>query len=320
MNLDLVKSKISDALFRCDLFFHLCSSLDELSQFCREELNENTDAFLICGGDGTVNTVLQCMIQHKKADRSLPPICLVSSGTANDLAHEIDISHRIDEAARLLLEGREKKIDLIEVESANEKKYMLTNGGIGIPALAALKANDVRNLIRTFCNENNKSLIGRTVGDIAQKAVKRAGSMVYSMTLLKTISDWKHGDWHLEVEVSGKDSFTTRAPFLLVNNQSTIGQKFLTAPYTSHNDGLVNLLVIESNNKITQLEKVLRVYMGNLKEGATVRSLETPEFKIRAKSQKHKITFFGDGEILFRDVDEVKVRCLKKNISVMVRE
>lgn len=320
LKLDLVKRKIQDALFRCDLHFHLCQSFDDLSAFAKEEIEEGTAAFLICGGDGTVNATLQCMLKHKMSDKPLPPICLISSGTANDLAHEIDISKRVDQAARLLFEGKEKQIDLIEVESGNEKKYMLTNGGIGIPALAAFKANELRQFLNRVADSPKAPAWSRALGSLAQKAVKKAGSMIYSMTLLNTIKDWKTGDWHFDVELPGKQSFSTFAPFLLVNNQPTIGKKYLTAPYTAHNDGQVNLLLIESQNRISQLEKVARVYMGNLRENSVVKSLEVPEFKVKTRNSNKKITFFGDGEILFRNVDEVTVRCLKRNISVMVKE
>lgn len=321
VKLDLLERKIRDALFRCDLHFHLCSDLDDLCKFTKAEIDAGTSSFLICGGDGTVNATLQCMLRHKKAEQNfeLPPICLISSGTANDLAHEIDISDRIDQAARLILEGREKKIDLIEVESGSQKKYMLTNGGIGIPALAACKANELRKFLGIMTDDTTKPEWTRRLGGLAQKVVKQAGSTVYSASLLKTISDWNGKDWQLDIEMPGKKPISTIAPFLLVNNQPTIGKKFLTAPYTSHNDGLVNLLMIESKSKLSQLEKVARVYMGNLKEDSTVKSIETSEFKIRSKSAKNKITFFGDGEVLFRDVEEVKVRCLKKSIGVMVK-
>lgn len=320
LKLELVERKIREALFRCDLEFHMCGSLDELCKFTQNEIKNETSAFLICGGDGTVNATLQCMLRHKKDGLELPPICLVSSGTANDLAHEIDISDRIDQAARLILEGREHKIDVIEIESNNQKKYMLTNGGIGIPAKAAGKANELRKFLSRIANDETQSKWSRKIGGIAQKVVKQAGSTIYSMSLLKTIGEWENKDWQLDIELPGQKPISTKAPFLLVNNQPTIGKKFLTAPYTVHNDGLVNLLMIESDNKLSQLEKVMQVYMGTLKEGASVKSIETPEFKIKSKSSKNKITFFGDGEILFRDVDEVKVRCLKRNIGVMVRE
>lgn len=320
MNLDFVKRKIKEALFRCDLKFHLCGDLDQLCAFTKNEISRDTDAFLVCGGDGTVNATLQCLLRHKQDQKELPPICLVSSGTANDLAHEMAISHRVDHAARLLLEGRVKKIDLIEIESEQEKKYMLTNGGIGIPALAAQEANTIRQGLRNFLKKTDQSLAAQKVGQWTENLIKKSGSLIYSASVLKTIKEWSSDDWQLEIQVPGQKSFTTTAPFLLVNNQSRVGQKFLTAPYTSHDDGLVNLLVVESSSKVSQIEKVARVFLGNLRENSEVKSIEQSEFRIRTKSKTKKLTFFGDGEILFKDVNEVKIRCLKRNIGIMVKD
>ncbi len=318
--LDLLKQKIEEALFRCDLFFHYCESLDSLCLFVKEEIENETSAFLICGGDGTINATLQCLLRHKPAENELPPICLISSGTANDLAHEIKLTERIDHAARLLFEGREKKIDIIEVEAGNEKKYMITNGGIGIPALAANTANELRKFLNRFAEDPEQTFVNRQLGRLAQKVVKSAGSTIYSMSLLNTVKNWTSRDWALDIEFPDRKSISTSAPFILVNNQPTVGKKFLTAPYTSHDDGQVNVLIIESDNILTRMEKILRVYTGTLEETESVKSLETSEFKIKSRNPKKKITFFGDGEILFQNVDEVKVRCLNKNIGVMVKQ
>jgi len=320
MKLDLVKRKIQEALFRCDLKFHLCEDLDALCSFTKKELTRKTEAFLICGGDGTVNATLQCLLRHKQDQKELPPICLVSSGTANDLAQEMDISHRVDQAARLLLEGRVKKIDLIEVESNATKKYMLTNGGIGIPALAAEEANVIRQTLRKFIKSSDHNRAAQKVGQWTDQLMKKSGTLIYSASVLKTIKDWKADDWQLEIQVPGQKSFLTTAPFLLVNNQSRVGQKFLTAPYTAHDDGLVNLLVVESSSKISQLEKLARVYLGKLRESSEVKSMEQSEFRIRTRSKTKKLTFFGDGEILFKNVEEVKIRCFKRNIGIMVKD
>ncbi|MFN8790382.1 MAG: diacylglycerol/lipid kinase family protein [Bdellovibrionales bacterium] len=318
INLKLVESKIREALFRCELKFYFSDSFERLNAFVKEEIEKQTSAFLICGGDGTVNATLQCMIQNQMDQQPLPPICLISSGTANDLAQEINITRRVDRAARLLFEGVEKKIDLIEVEANGQKKYMLTNGGVGVPALAASKANQLRKFLSQVSEDPEIPELGRQAGRWAQSLVRTTGPMVYSLSLLQTILDWNFDDWKIEVELPNQKSFTTQAPFVLVNNQPTLGKNFLTAPYTAHNDGLVNLLVIESNNRISQIERSLRVFMGNLREQPGVKSLETPEFRIRAKGAQKKITFFGDGEVLFGNVDEVKVKCLKRSIGVMV--
>ncbi len=318
--MDIIEGKIADALFRCTLRFHFCGDRNSLDEFVASEIKSNTDAFLICGGDGTINSTLQFLMKNKIKNKELPPICLVSSGTANDLAHEMELSHRIDEAARLILEGKEKRIDLIEVESKNEKKYMLTNGGMGIPAIAADQANHFRSLVEMFVQSEQLPKVGRKLGRLLHGSIKKAGTLIYSSTLLNTLKNWDSRNWELEVAIPGRATFMTQAPFLLVNNQPMIGKNFLTSPYTSHNDGLINLLLIESKTLLSQLEKIARVLTGSLRENSQVKSFEVSEFKIRTKNQNRKITFFGDGEILFRDVEEVNVRCLRRSIGIMARE
>jgi diacylglycerol kinase family enzyme len=317
MQMDFIKQKISDALFRCQLHFHVCDKKENLSKFIAAEIRLNSNAFLICGGDGTVNTVLQSMLKYKRKDQALPPLCLISSGTANDLAFEMEISKRVDQAARLLLEGREKKIDLIELESNGEKKYMLTNGGLGIPALAADQANIVRQYFFKLLEDQTKLSLLHALATPAQLLLKKMGTLIYTASVLQSIKNWNSDDWSIQIEFSDHESIQTFAPFVLVSNQAIVGKKYLTAPFTANNDGFVNLLLIESTKTRDQLKELFFAFRGTMRANKNIKTFEVKDFTIRSLNTKRPLTFFGDGEILFREASEIKVRCLKENLSIM---
>ncbi len=315
----LIERKIREALFRCDLNFHISRSFESMTDFINDEINKKTDQIVICGGDGTINTSLQLLMKNEINDE-LPPICLIRSGTANDLAHEIGITERIDDAARLILEGKEKKIDIIEISSDSDKKYMLTNGGLGIPAETADKANQLRSMLQQLASDQNRSSLSQIASKYSYKLVKKMGSLVYIAMLLETLRSWEQQNWDLEVELPENKQISSAAPFILVNNQPLLGNNFLTAPYTSNSDGLVNLLMIESKTKISQLHEILKVYQEKLRESDIVKSLEVSHFTIKTLNPDRKINFFGDGEILFRNVSKLNVRCLKQKLTVMVQK
>ncbi|MEK6773620.1 MAG: diacylglycerol kinase family protein [Bdellovibrionota bacterium] len=317
---DLIERKVREALFRCELNFHSAPSTDSMSNFIKKELAEKTDVLMICGGDGTISTTLQILMTNEKNIENLPPICIIRSGTANDLAHEIGITERIDNAARLILEGKEKKIDVIEIEANGNKKYMLTNGGLGVPAETADKANKLRSLLQSIAADQNQVFFSKILSQYSYRLVKKMGSFVYIALLLETLRVWQQQGWDLEIEFSDGRKIKTIAPFVLVNNQPLLGKNFLTAPYTSNNDGLINLLLIQSSTRLSQLQEVFKVYTGQLYESDIVKIHELSEFTIRTRNKNRKITFFGDGEILFRDVDEIKIRALHQALTVMVQK
>jgi diacylglycerol kinase family enzyme len=317
---DLLRKKISEALFRCDLHFHCAETPDSLEKFISKEVAAHTDALIVCGGDGTVNLSLQTLMQLRGKKVKLPALCLVKSGTANDLAHEMGVSKKIDVAARLILEGLEKEIDIVEISSGSETKYMVTNGGFGIPAITADAANRLRSTLQDMSKNSDDSYLAQQASQFLYQGIKKAGSLIYLGLLLKTMATWSDHSWELEIEIPGRRSFSSNAPFVFVNNQAVLGEKFTTGPATSNSDGVFNLLLVESQKIWVHAKKLIEVYRGGLREDSDVRSFEIRECVIRMKNSARALTYFGDGEVLFRDVSELHLKCLPRALRIMVSE
>lgn len=318
VNPGLIEEKIRTALFRCDLVFSKAKTLEEMDQFLCEELARKTDYFLICGGDGTVNTCLQYLVKAEEDLSKIPPIAVVRSGTANDLAHEIGISRRIDQAVRNILEGTVRNIDIIQISSGDKKAFMLTNGGLGIPALTADLANQVRFGLQKVANCPNTTNIFKAVAKNSYQLVKKIGPGVYSLMVAEALRTWDQNGWELEFQLPDESTFSTKAPIVLINNQPSIGNKFLPAPFTSNTDGTVNLLLAEGRRIREHLSSFLHLKNGTVAQSERFKSYELTEFKIRSKNPKRPLTFFGDGEILFKDVAELSIKCLHKGLPVVV--
>lgn len=317
VNVEKLRDKISEALFRCDLHFHIVKERSKVIAFISDELKNNTDALVVCGGDGTINETIQIIMNIKHSKRT-PPLCLISSGTANDLSHELGIHQKINEAARVILNGKEKMIDVVEAEADGVKKYMLTNGGFGIPAATADKANQLRAFLQKQSQDSEISPYIRIVSDYSHRFVKKMGSEVYSTLLLQSLLNWDSKNWDVEIEFEDGSKRISHSPFLLINNQPFLGQKYLIAPFTKNSDGTINLTIIESRHLATHILSVLKVLRGTLRESEFVSVIETTSFIVRSLNSKRPLTFFGDGEILFRDVREIKFKCHHQKLSVMI--
>jgi len=318
VNPGLIEEKIRSALFRCDLVFSKSKTLEEMDQFLCDELAQKTDYFLICGGDGTVNSCLRYLVKAEADFTKIPPIAVVRSGTANDLAHAIGISRRIDQAVRNILEGSVRNIDIIQITSGDKKAYMLTNGGLGIPALTADLANKVRHGLQKASNCPNTRNVFKAIAGNGYELLKKIGPGVYSLMVAEALRTWDDEGWELEFEVPGKHPFVTNASIVLVNNQPRIGDKFLPAPFTSNADGTVNLLLAEGAHLRDHLSSFLHLKNGTVSQSNRFKSYELKEFKVRAKNSKRPMTFFGDGEVLFKDVSELSIKCLHKGLPVVV--
>jgi diacylglycerol kinase family enzyme len=316
VNEKLIREKIETALFRCDLHYSVSESFVETGDFLRHEIENKSDNLIVCGGDGTINACLQQLMPLNEAGMLIPPVTLICSGTANDLANEVGVSRRIERAARGILEGDIKKIDIVEVVADERKAYMVTNGGIGIPAVTAELSNRVRQGLRD-------RLLGREevhrwpwLGEQVRAAVRTLGSGLYSLMLVEALREWDPKDWSIELTTQ-KRKIVTQSPFILINNQANIGSSFTPAPYTSNSDGTVNVLVVNGERLTEKLAAILRVRQGRIEKIEGCESFEVSEIKIKSLTNR-KMRFFGDGEILHRDVSEIVVRCLYQAMPLML--
>lgn len=319
VNAELIEAKIRESLFRCDLSFCRPQNLTEMRDFLSEEAALKTDYVITCGGDGTINLSLQCLMENKDI-KHLPPITIVRSGTANDLAHEIGVSNRIDSAVRNIFEGTVKNIDVVEISSGEKTTYMLTNGGLGMPAMAAELANKFRKHLQDLANSPTSAKAFKFLAEKSYFAVKKMGPAVYSLMTAEAIRTWNPEGWGIEVEIPGKASIETNSPIVLVNNQQSIGASFMPAPYTSNTDGTVNLLLTETHNISEHTRAALQIRNGNIEKSPFFKSFELKEFRLKSRSPQRSLTFFGDGEILLRDVQEIDIRCIHRGLPVMVRQ
>ncbi|WP_413292020.1 diacylglycerol/lipid kinase family protein [Bdellovibrio sp. HCB185ZH] len=314
-----VEAIVREALFRCDLHFAAPKTLEELDLFLAHEMLNKTNALIICGGDGTINVTFQTMIRiHERLGFDMPPVTLVRSGTANDLAERMGISTKIHQAVRNILEGTTKNIDVIEVTGDGKKSYMLTNGGLGLPAMTAEMSNEFRSYLQQRSDCPKATLAFKFLAKQGYSMVKKMGPQIYSMMALEAIRTWDPTDWNLEVDIPHKSKFETTAPIILVNNQPNVASTFTPAPFTSNTDGTMNLLISESSSQAEHVRTALNIRRGTAAKLPYSKSYELKEFSLKTKNSKRPLTFFGDGEVLHKGVSELTVKCLHRFLPIVV--
>lgn len=309
---DSLRAGVSQALFRCDLHFHESQNKESFAEDLKAAIQAGSEALVLCGGDGTLNEALQTLMPYALSQKlqSLPPIGVVSTGTANDFASELRIGKSIDKAARHIIEGDTREVDVLRVRSGEQEKFLLTNGGIGVPADTA----DSANVLKSWAKKQAFSKKPGLFNHLAQLSVQKIGPMIYELLFGLKLYQWSPQDWEVEIQTQ-QQTVRTKSSIVLINNQSRLGSGFTTAPFTKNNDGYFNILSLRKDSKLQDLRAVLNVRRGAFPEDHSFSTFETRSARLRAVG-KRKLTFFGDGEILFRDVDEVRIDCISPGISV----
>jgi len=93
---------------------------------------ENRGLVIACGGDGTLNEIVNGLAAHHNGHRV--PLALLPGGTANILAKELGLPWNIPKAAQKLVHGEVKEIALglaTPLEQPEKKKYFLSVAGAG---------------------------------------------------------------------------------------------------------------------------------------------------------------------------------------------
>jgi YegS/Rv2252/BmrU family lipid kinase len=97
-------------------------------ELARRAVREHRQMVIVCGGDGTLNEVVNGLA------RSAVPLALLPAGTANVFAKELGLPWNIERAASLIARGRFRRVALGHVSATElgaDGRYFLSLAGAG---------------------------------------------------------------------------------------------------------------------------------------------------------------------------------------------
>src|SRR5271156_3669878 len=104
----------------------------DATEIASRATTEGRQLVIACGGDGTLNEVVNGLAGHQNGHRV--PLALLPGGTANILAKELDIPWDVPRATKKILNGEVREIALglaTPLEQPERKKYFLSVAGAG---------------------------------------------------------------------------------------------------------------------------------------------------------------------------------------------
>jgi diacylglycerol kinase (ATP) len=256
-----------------------------LSDMLKKKINEGFKEFVICGGDGTINRLVNLVMKLPEKERSSIKIGIVPCGRANDLARYLDIPLDVRAAFERLDENNTKRIDLIKVND----NYVITGGGIGLPSETV---EDVDNFSTSFLGKYLKKPLG--------------DSIYFIFTMKKFIFGYKG------VEIMSKES-SKKHLAIYVLNQPFIGKRFYLAPEAKNDDGQLHIKIVEIpptfGNHFKTLTNGLK---GDLDELKWVKGKKSRKIIINLNEP---LSFMGDGELL-KPNKKIQIEIVPKAITI----
>ena len=214
----------------------------------------DTELVVVCGGDGSINYVVNCMRQV-----GINPILgIIPMGTANDMANALDIPSNPRDAAMLILNGTEHRIDCGKVND----RYFVNILSFGIFTTASQRTT--------------------------REAKQQFGKLAYLKPGLDDVKDMHSVTVHIKTD---KEEYEGNIYMLLAFNGITAGRMPLTRD-SRVDDGLMDVIVLEKRNK------VLRSYIVENDQILLFPYLKAGKYSIRITEDLNKNGIVDTGILL----------------------
>ncbi len=223
-NSDLV-NKINDAFKGLDYEIYKSTAPKSVIVFLKEYLtknNKDTVRVYACGGDGTVNEVVNGIISFKNVE-----LAIYACGTGNDFVKIYGGKEKFQDF-KTLINSKTSPIDASKIVGDNLKEplYSINVINFGFDAIVGAMGN--------YYKENG-----------LPESVKKKGIGPYDYALKHDAM--KHGRFNDIVVYADKEKLNDKQLLLatLAHGQY-VGGKFKCAPKSVNNDGLIDVCVIKT--------------------------------------------------------------------------
>jgi diacylglycerol kinase (ATP) len=253
--------------------------MTENDDFLLNILKENKfDFAFVSGGDGTLNHVVNTMLSNKIDI----PIGIIPTGTSNDFARCLNLSHDINDCIDIILAGNTIGVD---VGLINEKQYFLSTcaGGLFV---------DV--------SFSTHSELKRNFGPFAY--------YLKALSELKNIKSFK-----IKIKTDKEEIEEDVLLFLVLNGKHAAGF-FNLVKEADFSDGLMDIVLIKNCNHIDLAGMFFNVLSNDYLNNKNVMKLTTKSCTIKGNKQ---INLSVDGEK--GDGLPVNISFINKAIRVFVK-
>jgi YegS/Rv2252/BmrU family lipid kinase len=266
------------------------------------------EVVVVLSGDGAIGAIADAL-------RAVPGAVLgvLPGGRGNDLARVLGISDDLRDACATIAAGAQRAMDVGEVfdaPAAADASAAADTGDASADADAGRAGGSGRGFVGIasvgFDSEANR---------IANDAPAWLGGLVYAYGALRALVSWRPARFELELDPPGERR-TFMAYTIGTCNSKAYGGGMLAAPDAMLDDGLLEVIVLESIGKLAFLRKILpKVFKGTHVHEPSVHVFRAREVAISADRQ---FTMYADGD----PIGELplRVRAVAGAVNVLVPE
>lgn len=266
-NLSEVRELLLSRDFEYDL--RLTERTGHAQILAHQAAESGCELVIAAGGDGTINEVINGLMQVNENGHKRPTLAVLPVGRGNDFAYGMKIPHDLEAACDLLLNGKSRRIDIGLVTGGDypEGRYFGNGIGLGFDAVVGFEAAKIKWL---------------------------HGAASYLVAVIRTIFKYAHAPVYKIVA----DGEIFSQPYLMVSimNGRRMGGSFMMAPSGDPADGTFDLCLAGAVSQIKILPLAATFISGKQENHPAVRLMRADRISITAMAGS--IPAHADGETL----------------------
>ena len=201
----------------------------DLAPVVKDALRRGHRLFVVCGGDGTIDTVAGALAGTRGT------LGIVPAGTRNNVAFSLGIPEDPQAAVGMLRGGRRLKIDVGLVVCGEEQRVFLEACSVGLLSALFPVSDDIQH--------GNLSRLGDLLGTLISSPV---------------------AEIHLVLD--GQPALHTQDHIVVAANMLFVGPRFRVHPESLLDDGLLDLVVYAELSKLDLLGSVIQAATGGAED------------------------------------------------------
>ncbi len=254
----------------------------------RQAVKEGFDAVIAAGGDGTVNEVINGLMQSRQEGLPVPPLGVLCVGRGNDFSGSMGIPTDVEGGFKALMERQRRVIDLgkVTAELAPEGRYFGSCVGVGFDAITTIEVH---------------------------KLPRWGGFMAFMVAVLRTV--FLYNKAPLATTLYDDKTLTQRSLLISIMNGRRLGGGFQMAPDSLPDDGLFDLCIAEQMSSLEVIRMIPHFTKGDQATQPKIKTGRAAHITITA--QDGPLPAQTDGEIISVNGTRLEIEVCPRQLEII---
>lgn len=245
----------------------------EVSELAEQAAHSALDAIIAAGGDGTVNAVVNGLMQATSAAAPplIPPLGVLPMGTGNVFAFNMGIARSWREACRIIRQGHTRRIDVGLARSLAP--------AIRLSPSAAEHAED--HAARYFLLMAGVGFDAKVVEDTSLRLKYVLRDFAYVLKTLQNVV--LHQGTQVVLRFDEGETYREEAWLVIVGNAASYAWDIKVTSHALLDDGALDVCLMPFENKIVSIQQAMQILTGQHIERGTARYWKTKKLRIESE-------------------------------------